>query len=88
MNPSSRRARARPPFFLYEENKIRLQYCEDETLRATDWHTHVPDTDPAEAERRASFFGTPGRTDPRRPWHYDNKPMVSVGWQDAETLCQ
>jgi formylglycine-generating enzyme required for sulfatase activity len=78
-----------PRFFLYEQNKIRLQYCEDETLHATDWHTHLPpDPDPAEAERRLSFFGAPRRTDAVRPWRYDNKPMVSAGWRDAETLCQ
>jgi formylglycine-generating enzyme len=45
--------RPSPRFFLHQENKIRLQYCEDETLHATDWHAHMPvDPDPAEAERR------------------------------------
>jgi formylglycine-generating enzyme required for sulfatase activity len=75
-----------PGFFLYEQNKIRLQYCEDQTLRARDWHAHVPEPDPAGAERRSSFFGVPWRDGTDRPWSYDTKPMVSIAWQDAETL--
>jgi formylglycine-generating enzyme len=33
------------------------------------------------------MFGEPSRTDAHRPWRYDTKPMVSIGWQDAEDLC-
>lgn len=76
-----------PMSFLYEENKVRLQYCEDETLGATDWHAHVP-PDPAEITRGSSFFRPPPRTDSRLAWRYDHKPMVSIGWQGAEALCE
>jgi formylglycine-generating enzyme required for sulfatase activity len=148
---------------LLEANKIRLQYCEDATSHAWDWHAHVV---PASEERpdftidwnlreelqelaiseklrhafeeqgyqipqaakileRTNWFpgweiredksiytyfhiveerdelavyvggvasrylhGNPPREDPRRPWLYDRKPMVSVSWQEAEELCQ
>ena len=70
-----------PLFYLGQENKIRLQYCEDETLRARDWHSHVHGT------QRHDFFGEPSRADPLSPWTYERKPMVSVSWQDAEALC-
>lgn len=70
-----------PTFFLHQHNKIRLQYCEDETLSATDWHAHLPEP------KLQSLFGDPPRTDPQRPYRYDRKPMVSIGWQDAEALC-
>jgi len=61
---------------LREENKIRLQYCEDGTTQAHDWHAHA-----------GILYGPPPREDPRRPIRYDRKPMVSVSWQDAELLC-
>lgn len=70
-----------PVFYLHQENKIRLQYCEDETLRARDWHSHVPES---EGKR---IFGEPDRADPQSPWTYERKPMVSVSWQHAEALC-
>ena len=70
-----------PVFYLDQENKIRLQYCEDETLRAQGWHTHLP-----ESERR-KIFGQPDRADPSKPFTYERKPMVSVSWQHAEALC-
>jgi sulfatase modifying factor 1 len=75
---SREEAQGRERFFLYEQNKIRLQYCESETLHASDWHAHVPGE---------SMFGPAPRADAERPWRYDAKPMVSVGWQDAEDLC-
>ncbi|NUP37431.1 MAG: SUMF1/EgtB/PvdO family nonheme iron enzyme [Streptomyces sp.] len=81
-----------PSWFLHEANKIRLQYCEDATVRATDWHAHAPshawvNGDGEQVDSR-TLFGTPRRDDPRRPWAYDRKPMVSVSWQDAEELCE
>ncbi len=72
-----------PIFFLHGENKIRLQYCEDETLRARDWHTHVQGD-----EQKKKVFGEPVRADPASPWGYERKPMISVSWQEAEQLCQ
>ena len=81
----------RPGFFLREENKIRLQYCEDATTRAGDWHSHSPEdewiTGTGQRTTARMLFGEPPREDPRRPWKYDRKPMVSVSWQEAEELC-
>jgi formylglycine-generating enzyme required for sulfatase activity len=65
-----------PSFHLAEANKIRIQYCEEGTIRATDW---------------SAPFGS-GRDqrgeDPRRPVRYDRKPMIAVAWQEAEALAQ
>jgi sulfatase modifying factor 1 len=68
-------------FSLHEENKIRMQYCEDATTGAGDWHAHMP------GGGLSSLFRAPPREDPRRPWRYDRKPMVSVSWLEAEDLC-
>lgn len=76
-------------FTLYEDNKIRMQYCEDRTQRAEDWHTHHPDQiwySKGQPVKSQELFGTPYRDDPNRPWSYDQKPMVSVAWQEAEEL--
>src|SRR5262245_42683255 len=40
------RVEIKPPspwFLLNLMNRIRLQYCEDGTLRAQDWHVHMPE---------------------------------------------
>jgi formylglycine-generating enzyme required for sulfatase activity len=77
-------------FSLLQANKIRRQYCEDVTQRAVDWH--VPHLrwrgggGGGEVLSAESLFGAPPRDDPRRPWAYDQKPMVSVSWGEAEML--
>ena len=76
-----------------EENKIRLQYCEDATTHAGDWHAHAPrhnwqNMGTGELTDSWTLFGKPPREDPRRPWRYDRKPMVGVSWQDAEEMCR
>lgn len=79
-------------FDLAEDNKVRLQYCENATTRAVDWHAHFPH----QPERRGDgkevdlrkLFGEPPRSDPGLPWGYDLKPMVNVAWRDAEALCE
>jgi len=78
-------------FVLNAANRLRLQYCEDETIRARDWHAH--DHDPAKKWLRRGesltaheVFGTPDRTDPDAPWGYSRKPMIAVAWQEAEEL--
>ncbi len=63
-------------FMLAQENKIRLQYCESETLAAGDWHAHAEPTLFGEVHRRAEA----GALD------YSVKPMVAVSWQAAEAL--
>jgi formylglycine-generating enzyme len=77
-------------FSLHQENKIRLQYCENETKHATDWHAHHPPQEWERAGKRVSsqqIFGQPQRENPELPWGYDKKPMVCVSWQAAEELC-
>lgn len=87
-NPSNQHAL----FFLREENKIRMQYCEDETTGAKDWHAHAPDLTyrnfKGEQFSSEDIFGSVLRNNPRRPWKYDQKPMVSVSWQEVEELCK
>lgn len=82
----------RPLFYLREENKIRLQYCETQTTRAGDWHAHASDlvfTDGDGNQRSPEeLFGKVPRADDSRPFEYDVKPMVAVSWTDAEALCE
>jgi sulfatase modifying factor 1 len=68
--------------FLLEDNKIRAQYCEDMTTGVLDWHAHIPEVEP----RFREIFGTPPRGQSTAPFSYEQKPMVSVSWQDAEEL--
>ncbi len=77
-------------FALIESNKIRLQYCEDTTSRARNWHahTHGKIVGGAESKSFQEFFGSPQRADPGLPFQYDQKPIVSVSWQDAMELCE
>lgn len=67
----------RARFELRETNKLRLQYCEDHTTRARDWHSHHPG---------GSGRFAPPRDDPDAPWSYDTKPMIAVAWQEALEL--
>lgn len=73
-------------------NRIRLQYCEDETLRARDWHAHAPPQDwtkgkSGETVSSRTLFGPPDRANAELPWGYNAKPMVCVDWEDAQKLC-
>ncbi|MBC6460200.1 formylglycine-generating enzyme family protein [Actinomadura sp. HBU206391] len=90
--PEKGHGRVPPGFILHEANKIRLQYCEDETTRALDWHAHTSPHEwtggDGEKVGSRTMFGEPERDDPRRPWGYGRKPMVSVAWQEAEELCE
>ena len=77
------------PFHLREANKIRLQYCEDRTQRARGWHSHAPGQEWRQGETvqtAQQLFGAPQRDEPDAPWQYDRKPMVAVGWQEAQEL--
>jgi formylglycine-generating enzyme required for sulfatase activity len=79
----------RAAFHLYEANKIRLQYCEDHTTRAGDWHAHAPGQRWQSGGRAVSaqeLFGTPPRNEPDAQWQYDTKPMVAVAWQEVDDL--
>jgi formylglycine-generating enzyme len=79
----------RAGFHLHEANKIRLQYCEDQTVRARDWHAHAPGQmwqGGGRVQTSQELFGAPERDDPEAPWQYDTKPMVAVAWQEALDL--
>jgi formylglycine-generating enzyme required for sulfatase activity len=71
-------------------NRIRLQYCEDHTTRALDWHAHTPGQMWGGAGGQpissAELFGIPPRDDPNSPWRYAVKPLIAVSWQEAEDL--
>jgi formylglycine-generating enzyme required for sulfatase activity len=76
-------------FHLFETNKIRWQYCEDHTTRARDWHSHYP----RPPQTPGANPSQPQRPDPRpprepadAPWEYEAKPMVAVGWREAQEL--
>jgi formylglycine-generating enzyme required for sulfatase activity len=64
-------------------NRLRLQYCEDHTTAAHDWHEHIP---PEQAPAGHSGFDTPPRTDPQAPWTYREKPLICVSWERAESV--
>lgn len=76
--------------FANEYNKLRLQYCETETVRAADWHASAPEQvwtrGTGEMVTARELFGEVARRDPRRPWEYDQKPMVGVAWEQARAL--
>ncbi len=76
-------------FALSLANRIRLQYCEDRTLRATDWHAHSRGQQWMSAGKPKTaqeIFGYPEREDPNSAWGYSRKPMIAVAWQEAEEL--
>lgn len=71
-------------------NRIRLQYCEDETLHARDWHSHSQGQTwqkQGKAVSSQEIFGSPERANPSNPWGYSVKPMVAVSCELAEKLC-
>ena len=77
-------------FRIAAENRIRLQYCENGTTRAIDWHAHAPEHKWNRGGQPVSsreLFGAPPREDPNQPWGYGEKPMIAVSWFDAEALC-
>ncbi|MCP4134831.1 MAG: formylglycine-generating enzyme family protein [bacterium] len=65
---------------LFESNKLRLQYCEDETTSAQEWHSHTPPFECADED--------PPRCNPKAPAGYGKKPNVAVGWWDGLELCK
>jgi formylglycine-generating enzyme required for sulfatase activity len=80
------------PWRVSAGNRIRLQYCENETQRARDWHAHTPEQfwnkgKSGEVVSSRTLFGQPDRANAERPWGYDSKPMVCVDWEDARKLC-
>jgi sulfatase modifying factor 1 len=78
-----------PPSFNYLlDLKIRFQYCENDTLRARDWHAHEPGQRWTRAGKEMTsqqLFGAAERSS-NGPYRYDKKPMVSVDWGFAEFI--
>jgi formylglycine-generating enzyme len=87
--PPSDKGFDRERFELVNDNKICLQYCEDRTLRARDWHAHFPSPKDAGADagKWTKFFGKPNRSNPAAVFSYDTKPMVSVRFAGTEKFC-
>lgn len=74
-----------PPERGYAElRKLRLQYCEDHTYRAVDWHAHLAQADPF------AMKGWPPSRIPRadQPHSWRAKPVVAVSCSEAEKFCQ
>jgi formylglycine-generating enzyme required for sulfatase activity len=58
-------------FHLHQENKIRLQYCEDRTIGARDWHAHLPPREAPEDRGGPTAGGASTRVTapaPLSPW--------------------
>src|SRR5207249_3618739 len=80
-----------PPSASTSGFRIQVQYCEDETVQATDWHAHVPgqiwNREGKQVAAR-EIFGEVLREHEEEPWGYTEKPMVAVSWEEAEALCK
>jgi formylglycine-generating enzyme len=70
--------------------QMAVQYCENETLQARDWHAHFPamEWQKRDGTKRTSqdVFGEVPRENPERPYGYDEKPLVAVSYTAAEAL--
>lgn len=64
-----------------------LQYCESETIRARDWHAHVPTMEwknhEGKVQTSADIFGLPPRTNADSIYTYDEKPIVGIQYEGA-----
>ncbi|MFP2957500.1 formylglycine-generating enzyme family protein [Myxococcus sp. 1LA] len=78
-------------FAYFNDSKIRLQYCENETLQASDWHAHDIHmqwrTGEGELKTSQELFGSPDRAG-EGPLRYDQKPMVAVAPSLAERFAR
>jgi sulfatase modifying factor 1 len=78
--------------FLPAANKVRLQYCENATTRARDWHAHIPDMEwkKGDGQKTTSreMFGEVPRENPALPWGYDQKPVIGISQGEIEFLCK
>jgi formylglycine-generating enzyme required for sulfatase activity len=71
-------------------HKIRLQYCENDTLRARDWHAPDPVggwVGPDGEKTPQELFGAPERSS-SGPLGYDQKPLVAVSWELASLVAE
>lgn len=68
-----------------------VQYCENETIQATDWHAHIPSMEwrrgsDGMTQTSADIFGLPPRTNPDAPYAYDEKPVVGILYEGAVAM--
>ena len=78
-------------FHLNEMNKIRLIYCETETVQGGDWARHAHHKrwmSGGEEKTTAELFGTPPRENDDEPYSFHLKPMVAVSDREAADLCR
>ena len=66
--------------------QIRLQYCEDHTEGARDWHAHVPPASDKHGQLGAMFGKPPRSAD--KPYSYLEKPMAGVSFLMATSVCK
>jgi formylglycine-generating enzyme required for sulfatase activity len=77
-------------FHLWEANKIRRSYCwgdEPRTHTHAWWQDDEDDIDDVDADA-ADMWSAGDDPAVRRPPGFDAKPMVAVGWADAELLAE
>ncbi len=80
----------RKGFGYHLDSRIRLQYCENDTVKARDWHAHAAPQMWTQGQRQipsTEIFGVPERSS-TNPCRYDRKPMVAVDWRVAEALAR
>lgn len=70
--------------------RICLQYSEDETLQAWDWHSHMPSMEWQKGDgtktTSAEMFGVPPRENSDADYTYSQKPVVSVAHYLTQAL--
>lgn len=79
-----------PAFSYYNDSKMRLQYGENETLGARDWHAHDTQIVWKKGDKEMTsqeLFGAPNRPG-SSPYRYDQKPMVAVDWELADFVAR
>ena len=85
---SAESKKVRSTFNYFADVKIRRQYCENDTLRARDWHAHDQArrwTTGGKEVTSQALFGAPKRSS-TGPFRYDKKPMVAVAWEFADFI--
>jgi formylglycine-generating enzyme required for sulfatase activity len=77
-------------FALARENEIRCQYCGTGALLSADSQSRAPETQTQFDGVRCAQGGSGGELleSQPEPCRYDVLPIVAVGWQEAEALCE
>lgn len=71
---------------------MRLQYCEDETLAASNsWHSHDYQSKWQDSEGnpiKSPFGDEVPREHPKAPISYQHKPIIAIDWHEAQFVAQ